>query len=251
MRLPKSNQGRCAEVICGRTSNSQTVTQHGNSAPITGLQTRGTRFACSTCNSHLLSASSIRLFLSGNPLVRASVFLRSSKTRARAVRSFRLYRSWAEMLRSQPPLWRTDFIIFTYNFSAEFRSLGCVNRIRQTKDEPSVCRLFLYIPIKFRTKNLTDNHFRHAFDDARRIGKIFKDDVEHMVTIPVVNDTQTFDVNRSQLLFDNLRSYGYVDSINTVYEGYSTFKMYDFVLRTDIGERIEMFVVRQAVESRC
>ena len=72
-----------------------------------------------------------------------------------------------------------------------------------------------------------------------------------MVTIPVVNDTQSFDANRSQSLFDNLRSYGYVDSINTVYEGYSTFKMYDFVLRTDIGERIEMFVVRQAVESRC
>ncbi|CAF0812581.1 unnamed protein product, partial [Rotaria sordida] len=55
-----------------------------------------------------------------------------------------LYRSWVEMLLGQPSTWRTDFVIFTYNFSIEFRKLGCVNHIRQDKEEPSICRLFLY-----------------------------------------------------------------------------------------------------------
>ncbi|CAF4078946.1 unnamed protein product [Rotaria sordida] len=32
-----------------------------------------------------------------------------------------LYRSWVEMLLGQPSTWRTDFVIFTYNFSIEFR----------------------------------------------------------------------------------------------------------------------------------
>ncbi len=150
--------------------------------------------------------------------------------------AFRLYRSWAEMLRGQPSNWRTDFVIFTYNFSAEFRSLGCVNRIRQNKEEPSICRLFIYIPVQFRTKNLTDNKFEHAFDDAKKLAKAYNDNIEQMVTIPIVNDTETFSLQRSESLYENLRSYGYIDSINTLYEGFSTFKMYDFVLRTDIGK---------------
>ncbi|CAF5079020.1 unnamed protein product, partial [Rotaria sp. Silwood1] len=65
-----------------------------------------------------------------------------------------LYRSWVEMLLGEPSTWRTDFVIFTYNFSSEFRKLGCVNRLRQNKEEPSMCRLFLYVPIQFRTKNI-------------------------------------------------------------------------------------------------
>ena len=150
---------------------------------------------------------------------------------------FRLYRSWAEMLRGQPSTWRTDFIIFTYNFSAEFRSLGCVNRIRPNKEEPSVCRLFLYLPVHLRTKNLTDNNFQHAFNPAKDLAKIYNDTIEKMVTIPVTSDNKTFDAKRSESLYVNLRTYGYIDSINSIYEGYNTFNMYDFVLRTDIGEK--------------
>ncbi|CAF4711066.1 unnamed protein product, partial [Rotaria sp. Silwood1] len=43
-----------------------------------------------------------------------------------------------------------------------------------------------------------------------------------------------FDAKRSESLYENLRTYGYIDSINAIYEGYWTFKMYDFILRTDI-----------------
>jgi hypothetical protein len=148
----------------------------------------------------------------------------------------RLYRSWIEMLRGQASNWRTDFVIFTYNFSAEFRSLGCVNRIRQNKEEPSVCRIFLYVPIQFRTKNVTDNNFQYAFENAKKLAKYYNDSLEQMVTIPMLNDPQTYDAKRSDSLYVNLRTYGYIDSINSIYEGYNTFKMYDFVLRTDIGK---------------
>ena len=141
-----------------------------------------------------------------------------------------------EMLLGQPKSWRTDFVIFTYNFSSEFRRLGCVNRIRQTKDEPSMCRLFLYVPIRLRLKNVTDNDFRHAFDDAKKVMASELTNSDPFVGIPQVNDGLTFDSKRSDLLFVNLREYGYIDSINSIYEGYSTFKMYDFILRTDIGE---------------
>jgi hypothetical protein len=140
------------------------------------------------------------------------------------------------MLRGQPPTWRTDFLIFTYNFSAEFRSLGCINRIRRNKEEPSICRLFLYVPVQFRLPNITENNFQHAFDDAKGLAKIYNDSLEQMVTIPMINDPETFDLKRSESLYVNLRAYGYIDSINTLYEGYNTFKMYDFVLRTDIGK---------------
>lgn len=153
--------------------------------------------------------------------------------------SSRLYRSWAEMLRGQPATWRTDFVIFSYNYSAEFRSLGCVNRIRQNKEEPSVCRLFIYVPVQFRTKNVTDNNFQHAFDDAKRVAKYYNDSIEQMVLLPTVTDTTTFDLKRSESLYANLRNYGYIDSINTLYEGFNTFKMYDFVLRTDIGKEMQ------------
>jgi len=141
------------------------------------------------------------------------------------------------MLRGQPSTWRTDFLIYTYNFSADFRSLGCINRIRQNKEEPSVCRLFIYVPIQFRTKNVTDNNFQYAFDDAKNIAKRYNDNLEQMVILPMINDPKTFDIKRSESLYVNLRQYGYVDSINTLYEGYNTFKMYDFVLRTDIGKK--------------
>ena len=151
--------------------------------------------------------------------------------------SLRLYRSWVEMLRGQPRTWRTDLVIFSYNFSAELRTLGCVNRIRQNKEEPSICRLFLYIPVRLRTQNNTDNNFEHAFDDAKKLANIYNDSVEQMVMLPMTSDSKTFDLKRSESLYVNLQDYGYVDSINVLYEGYNTFKMYDFVLRSDTGKR--------------
>jgi len=163
------------------------------------------------------------------------------ETISRIFISSRLYRSWVEMLLTQPSTWRTDLVIFTYNFAPEFRSLACVNRIRLNKEEPSMCRLFLYIPIQFRTKNITDKHFENAFDNAKRVMASYKDMRDPFISVPIITDTETFDAARSESLYVNLRSYGYIDSINSIYEGYRTFQMYDFVLRTDIG----MFMIFQ------
>lgn len=148
----------------------------------------------------------------------------------------RLYRSWVEILHYQPTTWRTDFIVFTYNFTDEFRRLGCVNRLRKDKIEPSICRIFLYVPVQFRTKNITDNHFQHAFDHVKDLMGLYKDPHEPLIIVPNAKDTKTFDAIRSESLYANLRTYGYTDSINSIYEGYWTFEMYDFVLRTDIGK---------------
>lgn len=137
---------------------------------------------------------------------------------------------------SQPKNWRTDFIIFSYGFSKDLRTLGCVNRIRTNKEEKSICRLFFYVPIHLRTKQMTSNRFEKAFEEAKRTMILLKTENEPIVTLPMIDDPQTFDSKKSESLFVNLKNYGYIDSINSIYEGYSTFKMYDFVLRTDIGK---------------
>lgn len=148
----------------------------------------------------------------------------------------RLYRSWKEMLLGQPLNWRTDFVVFTYSFTKDFRSLGCVNRIRTDKEEPSMCRLFIYVPIQFRTGKVTKDNFQHAFDEAKQEMVPYKRAKDSFIGVPIVTDPDTFDAKRSDALYVNLRSYGYTDSINSIYEGYRTFSMYDFILRTDIGK---------------
>jgi hypothetical protein len=140
------------------------------------------------------------------------------------------------MLLGQPKHWRTDFVIFTYDFMKEFRTLGCVNRIRTDNTERSICRLFLYVPIQFRTDRIIANNFRRAFDASRRTMVGYTRSNDPFIGIPITTDSNTYNAQRSESLYANLRTYGYVDSINTIYEGYSTFHMYDFILRTDIGK---------------
>ena len=140
------------------------------------------------------------------------------------------------MLHSQPKTWRTDFVIFTFNFTDDLRRLGCVNRLRQNKEEPSICRVFIYVPVRLRFGNISKNNFEHAFDDAKRVIATYKDLNDIFVSVPILTDAKTFDRQRSELLYTHLQTYGYIDSINVMYEGYPTFKMYDFVLRTDIGK---------------
>ena len=87
---------------------------------------------------------------------------------------------------------------------------------------------------------MINNNFEKAFDNAKRVIAAYKDMNDPFISVPMVTDAETFDGKRSESLYANLRTYGYIDSINSIYEGYWTFKMYDFVLRTDIG-RCESF----------
>jgi hypothetical protein len=116
------------------------------------------------------------------------------------------YRSWVEMMTNESSLWRTDFIIYTTEYDPIFKNLDCVyDQIRLSYEEKPKCRIFPYIRIKNRAS-------KHEPSSAYQI----------------VNQ------QRSQLLKENLRDYGYIDSINTVFEYNSSYAMYDYVLRTDL-----------------
>ena len=62
-----------------------------------------------------------------------------------------LYHSWVEMMNYEPPLWRTDLIIYTEVYTVTLKELGCIlNRVRTDKSEPPQCRVFLYQQINSR-----------------------------------------------------------------------------------------------------
>ncbi|CAF3369093.1 unnamed protein product [Rotaria socialis] len=116
------------------------------------------------------------------------------------------YRSWIEMMTSESPLWRTDLIVFANDYAPMFKELGCLHdEIRTNIEEKPKCRIFSYRRIKDREKNHSPS-----------------------------SKYQIIDSNNSKLLYEQLRNYGYIDSINTVSEYYLSFSMYDFILRTDL-----------------
>ena len=114
--------------------------------------------------------------------------------------------SWIEMMKNESLLWRTDLIVYTTDYESIFKDLNClINQIRTNADEPPRCRVFSYIRIKDRKS-----------------------------THEPTNVHQNTDRTRSQILHRHLSNYGYIDSINTVFEYYSSYSMYDFILRTDL-----------------
>jgi hypothetical protein len=119
------------------------------------------------------------------------------------------YRSWIEMMKDEPSLWRTDLIIYAENYSSNLQELGCVyNNIRINRQEPPQCRVFPYKCIRSRdiqNPNNTDNYLYQQFDKKRSI-----------------------------LLTIHLKTYEFLDSINIIAEYYPSFAMYDYILRTDI-----------------
>lgn len=116
------------------------------------------------------------------------------------------YRSWVEMMTVESPLWRTDLIIYTFEYAPLFKQLGCIfNEKRQNPSEPPKCRVFPYMRVK-------DRYAQHQLSSIH----------------------QTIDKTRSIQIHHYLKSYGYIDSINTVFEYRSSYDIYDFVLRTDM-----------------
>ncbi len=116
------------------------------------------------------------------------------------------YRSWTEMMRNESALWRTDLIVYASEYTSLFQQLDCVyDQIRINSDEKPKCRVFPYV----RIKNRASNHESSS-------------------------KYQVIDTQHSQSLYKYLRIYGYIDSINTVFEYYLSFAMYDFLLRTDM-----------------
>lgn len=127
-----------------------------------------------------------------------------------------LFRSWIETIKFELNQCRTDLIIFTEKSSSALIHLGCVvNHIRRDPTEPAQCRIIPYLRVSSRIINpLTKQQ------------KIFLN--EHL--------QHRFHVNhsRSILLYEQLRTYQYIDSVNILAEGYPVYADYDWILKTDL-----------------
>jgi hypothetical protein len=133
------------------------------------------------------------------------------------------YRSWIEMMKYESKHWRTDFIIYTGQYSSSLQQLGCVlNQIRTNNTEQPQCRIFLY----------------------RRVSHRKIDPSTHQQTILINGskpDLFQIDAPRSIVLFEQLKTYSYIDSVNIIAEAYPTYRYYDVVLKTDI----DVFITTQ------
>ena len=119
------------------------------------------------------------------------------------------FRSWIEMMKYEPPTWRTDLMIYTTNMTDNLVDLGCsYNRIRNDRQELPQCRVFHYQRISER--DLRDVNHSHIYQ------------------------FQQINYKRSRLITRYLKTYPYVDSINIINECYPSFALYDYVLRTDL-----------------
>jgi len=119
------------------------------------------------------------------------------------------------MIKYESNQWRTDLIIFTEQYSSNLMQLGCiVNQIRRNHNEQAQCRVILYLGISSRNQQNI-----------------------------LINETDFFHINisRSNLLYDQMRTYQYIDSINIIAESYPVYSYYDFILKTDL----DVFLTRK------
>jgi hypothetical protein len=127
------------------------------------------------------------------------------------------------MIKYESNQWRTDLIIFTEQYSLSLIELGCIaNQIRQNNDEQPKCRVFIYLRLSSREINPLTKQQKILTDDSEK---------------------NLFDINipRSILLYNNIKTYQYIDSVNIIAEGYSIYSYYDFILKTDL----DVFITRQ------
>lgn len=153
-----------------------------------------------------------------------------------------VFRSWVNMIEYEPPLWRTDLIVFLaksieykldeYLFS--FEKLGCrFENVRKNATEKPMCILVRYIPISKR--NITSTRPKPNLfltnPDSEPNYQDFLTNVDVFSTDP--NDFVDF----YRLIKYDLKTYSsYTDSILMAFDGYEYFKKagYDFLVRSDM-----------------
>lgn len=120
------------------------------------------------------------------------------------------------MMKYESKHWRTDFNIYTGEYSSSLQHLGCLlNQVRLNHTEAPKCRVFLYLPLSKREK-------------------------QHRV-LSSNKDLFQIDIQRSKSLYKHMKTYEYIDSVNIIAESYPTFAFYDFILKTDI----DVFITKQ------
>jgi hypothetical protein len=140
-----------------------------------------------------------------------------------------LFRSWVETLKTAPKKWHTDLLVFIDMTNYEqhkvfkaFEQMGClIEQPRQNKTAKSMCILFNYVSIVDRTVGTANEK-----NDEKLFEKLFNQ-------VDVFSDAN----DNLDLFYANLktlRSYAYIDSILSAFDGFKDYKNYDFVLRSDM-----------------
>lgn len=145
-----------------------------------------------------------------------------------------VYRSWVEMRKYEPKLWRTDLVVFmntkvyAKTNNNVFPELNCtVDNIRKSKNDEPMCTIRNYVEIKDR---------EIPFYNKDTIEQISADEIYSFLykKINIFND----DAENLWKFYGKLKElykYQYVDSILMAFDGYSYFKdNFDFLLRTDM-----------------
>jgi hypothetical protein len=149
-----------------------------------------------------------------------------------------LYRSWINMLRYEPPMWRTDLIVFIKDDKALFKNesfflnqLNCsFHNLRRSASQPPMCTLINYIPINQR-----------SFDAISEKKQFENDHERYQFVLRNINIYNQSEANADKFVFydllkRNLANYHYVDSILMAFDGYEYFKSagFDFLIRSDM-----------------
>ncbi len=151
-----------------------------------------------------------------------------------------LYRSWIEMQKTEPILWRTDLIVFIQKSVNFLKELNCTyeNKRRLDSDEP-MCKLLRYTAVKNR--NLTqikDPLFKKEnIYEAIDVNQNIYEKYEYLLNnVEIFSDDESNLLPFITVLQQNLENYGYLDSILMAFEGYSYFKSsgYDYLIRSDM-----------------
>jgi hypothetical protein len=127
------------------------------------------------------------------------------------------------MIKYESNQWRTDLIIFTEKYSLSLIQLGCIaNQIRQNNTEQPKCRVFIYVRLSSREINSSTKQQKILINDSNK-------NLFHI------------NISRSILLYDYIKTYQYIDSVNIIAEGYPIYSYYDFILKTDL----DIFLTKQ------
>jgi hypothetical protein len=127
------------------------------------------------------------------------------------------------MIKYESNQWRTDLIIFTEQYSLSLIQLGCIaNQIRQNNTEQPKCRVFIYVRLSSREINSSTKQQKILINDSNK-------NLFHI------------NISRSILLYDYIKTYQYIDSVNIIAEGYPIYSYYDFILKTDL----DIFLTKQ------
>ena len=144
-----------------------------------------------------------------------------------------LYRSWIEMQKHEPVMWRTDLIVFIENNKNFFRNsasflneLNCSFAHKRVSDlDKPLCILIDYVALGNRKLAKPGNQFnkKDKYDFLLNKVDIFSDDEVNLLPFYAA-------------LQESLSSYAPLDSIMIAFDGYKYLKTagYDYVMRTDM-----------------